>query len=475
MQSESKAETSADSDFSSDDDDEGWDTALSESESDIYSDSSEASNTPPKKKRQSPNQSKVETSTKRTRKSTPAPKYDRPIVSSLPLDGKDDAKRLNVSPEVLNRMLSIAKIAMNPGTEAEGRNAEHVLSKYLVKHAIDRSCFEELMKPSTQQDLLKEAARFQVRNSFARRPAWVDWLGNSVSVLFQCGSYVQGSQDVIFYGEADMANSAAELFADLFVSVSELSASYNKRTPGISLGVSRESYRRGLVTGFKARCENVIEQRKAYVKKLQEDAAERERAARERAERLAEIAEKARIQREKARIELQAAVSDVAGITAENTPLSQEFRLHIGTGDSDDEVLFRTGPPKAKSRDPRKRRRKRPTKLFDSDDDRPLLSSTPAGSGGLSKPAADGMSDSDDEPSCPHEDGAKDSVQKGDGAAEGRGAGSGQSPSSEPDVECVRVESVEILPPHPPPTNKCSKHISPINQAALAWEHDADF
>ena len=275
-----------------------------------------------------------------------APSVERPSVKSMPLDGSDDAKRLNVSPDVLQRMLSIAKVAMNPGTEAEGRNAETVLSKYLVKHAVDRACFEQLMKPSTQTDLLREAARFRVRNfKLKRQPAWVAWLGGAVSVLFETGHYLQRPSDVVFYGEADMANSAAELFADLFVSVSELGAAYAKRTPGLSLAVSRESYRRGLMAGFRTRCEGVVAQRKAYVRRVREDAEARERAAQERAERRAELAEKARLQRERARAEVVAAEAEVVGVQAERVPLRSDFRVKLGAdGDSDDEPLFARRP-----------------------------------------------------------------------------------------------------------------------------------
>jgi hypothetical protein len=134
-----------------------------------------------------------------------------------------------------------------------------------------------------------------------------------------------------FFGPADKARMAAQLFMDLWSSVTQMSATYSVRVDGTSLRTVRESYRRGLAEGYYWRCERLAEQRKESLQhsKLDEAKAALE-ASKARLKRLTlEIAEKRVTQ----------AVASTAPPAAKKPVTRSATDDEMGLESSDDEAL----------------------------------------------------------------------------------------------------------------------------------------
>jgi hypothetical protein len=99
---------------------------------------------------------------------------------------------------------------------------------------------------------------------------------------------------VTFFGPADKARMAAQLFMDLWSSVTQMSATYSVRVDRTPLSTVRESYRRGLAEGYHRRCKRLAEQRKESLQhsKLDEAKAALEASKARREQLTLEIAEK---------------------------------------------------------------------------------------------------------------------------------------------------------------------------------------
>lgn len=140
-----------------------------------------------------------------------------------------------------------------------------------------------------------------------------------------------------FYGPADKARMAAQLFMDLWSSVTQMSATYSVRVDRTPLSTVRESYRRGLAEGYYRRCERLADLRK---ESLQQSKLDEARAALE--------ASKAR--REQLTLQIAkkrvAAASESAVPVVAPSPLSPRTPLtriataeETGLESSDDEAL----------------------------------------------------------------------------------------------------------------------------------------
>ncbi len=159
-----------------------------------------------------------ETPKKRQKKSvtkkSPKTKFARPTVRQLNNNAAEDAKRLGIDEAALKRVLNVAKMAINPGTEAEGKNAERVLAKSLIKYSLQRVDIEKLMKPALMEDLLRESGQFSVILG-SKNSAWQSSLAHAIGQLFTTvGNYIlhdYSSVSFVFYGEIDTANTRARV------------------------------------------------------------------------------------------------------------------------------------------------------------------------------------------------------------------------------------------------------------------------
>jgi hypothetical protein len=134
---------------------------------------------------------------------------------------------------------------------------------------------------------------------------------------------------VTFFGPADKARMAAQLFMDLWSSVTQMSATYSVRVDRTPLSTVRESYRRGLAEGYYRRCERLAEQRKESLQhsKLDEAKAALEASKARREQLTLEIAEK------------RVTVASIAPPAAKKPVTRTATADETGLESSDDEAL----------------------------------------------------------------------------------------------------------------------------------------
>jgi len=267
-----------------------------------------------------------------TRKRARKTEIRRPSVCQEENERSAASRALGVDKALLQRFVNIARIALNPGTEAEGKNAERALAKSLLKHGLARSDIDKLVKPALYEDLLREGATFVVTVPKQTRSVWEDLLLWGVCTLFATGCYYLGHKrgldhKYVFYGEEQNANTAAEVFADAWYTARRLTAGYNDSASTGRLRKARDSYCVGLAQGFYDRCIVIVKERNELIARVQKNASLQERARVERVAKAAEFAEKLRLRKLREREDLLAAEEDVKD--------APEAELEVAAADDD--------------------------------------------------------------------------------------------------------------------------------------------
>ena len=268
-------------------------------------------------------------------------------VVEVPYEGVEKlVKQTGVDPTVLDRMLKIATVSMNPGTEAEGNNAARALDTLLRKYSVERAAVLAL---AGDGDVMREAGRFGVVMPYKRRVHAHYQLARGVCALFNaawshaCG----GGRPVIFYfvGSAALAHGAARLFAELYTKSAELTQHVTHK----------RAFLEGLADGFYELSQNVRAQRLKYYERIREEAAVRERMAADTA--IAAAAALADVKREteharaeqKAEIEalLRGEASDAEADPADpaDPDSSDEEEVHADPAGDDSEAGGAADPP----------------------------------------------------------------------------------------------------------------------------------
>ena len=194
-----------------------------------------------------------------------------PTVVEVPYEGVEKlVKQTGVDMQVLDRMLKIATISMNPGTQSEGENAARALESLLRKYNIERAAVLAL---AGEGDVLREAGRFYVVMPYKRRVHAHFQLARGVCALFNtawCHMFGNGSNvRFVFVGSAPLAHGAARLFAELYVKSAEL----------IQHVTHKKAFLEGIADGFYDLSHTVRAQRQKYYERIKEEAAVRERMA----------------------------------------------------------------------------------------------------------------------------------------------------------------------------------------------------
>ena len=211
-----------------------------------------------------------------------------------------EAAKRNMSTSALARIIKAYIMVEGGDTEGERANAERALSTLLRAHTLERADVAALAKPVADAELLQNGAEVRCFGQGLKSCGWTTSVGSACSMLYNTKYYLLGRRDFVFYGESANAMACAQLFAELYPAVLQMTDEYmasRARRPGGSAthGLSaRASHLHGLSDGFLQLARVVAEQRKEYVKKNIAEA-EFQRAA--IAERAAEVAEKRRIQR----------------------------------------------------------------------------------------------------------------------------------------------------------------------------------
>jgi hypothetical protein len=289
----------------------------SESSSQFDSDSKDAHAAKPKARAARRAPAGAPKAAKRARRAKKA--LSRPVVVQVEDQRKAAAAALGVEEATLKRILNVARLALTPGTEMEGKNAERALAKSLLKHNLTRADVDKLVKPALMEDLLIEGATFAVTVAKQTRSPWEGNLEFAVRKLLNVHSYYSNHRrgrdhEYVFYGEVQNAHTAAEVFAEAWYTVQNFSAAYDgDGATGSSLRQSRDSYRMGLSDGFYHRCRSVANERKALLARVRDDAEKRATAEREHAAKQEEVAEKMRVQKLREREALEATEEDVKG------------------------------------------------------------------------------------------------------------------------------------------------------------------
>ena len=262
--------------------------------------------------------------------STPLPR-----VGEMPYEGVEKlVRQTGVDAPILERMLKIAAVSMNPGTEAEGQNAARALELLLRKYSIERAAVLAL---AGEGDVMREAGRFYVEMPYKRRVHAHFQLAHGVCALFNTAWYhtCGGGRDVffVFVGSAALAHSAARLFAELYVKSTELSKCVTHK----------KAFLAGMTDGFSELSRNVRAQRLKYYERIREEAAVRERAAHTTVE-VARVA----VKRE-ADLARTVKREEVEALLCEESLSEAEEGAHEEVGDSDaeeDEVEEVEQPPR---------------------------------------------------------------------------------------------------------------------------------
>lgn len=202
--------------------------------------------------------------------------------------------------QVLLRILKVFELSQNPGTEHEGRQAEAILVRELSKHGLDRSrLLAHVMQSSAAPDPRSMCSEDTVTVPHTVRHAWTWGLANAICHLFPLVKYFATSGSAkrntratfTFYGEARESNSAAHLFADLWLRTMRGGADYiraegtgcrggvgcggasgsgrsqgadgtSSSRPATQARVAVDSYRRGVGDFFYRRCVRIGADRK---------------------------------------------------------------------------------------------------------------------------------------------------------------------------------------------------------------------
>ena len=194
-----------------------------------------------------------------------------PVVVEVPYEGVEKlVKQTGVDMQVLDRMLKIAAVSMNPGTEAEGKNAARVLEALLHKYSIERAAVLAL---AGEGDVMREAGRFSVTMPYKRRVHAHFQLAHGMCALFNAAWYhTFGNGNpvrFVFVGSAALAHGAAKLFAELYVKSLDLSMHVTHK----------KAFLEGIADGFYELAQKVRAQRQKYYERIREEAAVRERMA----------------------------------------------------------------------------------------------------------------------------------------------------------------------------------------------------
>jgi hypothetical protein len=201
-------------------------------------------------------------------------KVDRQLtVEYLPLKGmQSEASKLKTTPEVLERIKSIARLMNNKAaTEAEAEHCARALTMMLRKHSLDRATINKLLLPSECEELACDIGRYQVKLPTILLPRWVSTMSVSVLHLFSgVKSYISRTNSytaVVFYGANDNAFSAANLFVELYASAHDMFHAFLKTNDKGLKGdtVVRTSYYAGLMREYNILCAKVKKNRDEHI------------------------------------------------------------------------------------------------------------------------------------------------------------------------------------------------------------------
>ena len=189
-------------------------------------------------------------------------------IYEIPYEGVSKlVQQTGVDPRVLDRMLKIAEVSMNPGTASEGENAARALDSLLHKYNIERAAVLALAK---QGDVMTEAGRFCVVMPFKRRVHSHFQLARGVCSLFNAAWYHSHGHGhpvrFVFVGSSALAHGAARLFADLYAKSVDLSRRVQKK----------KAFLEGMADGFYGLAQEVRTKRQKYYDRIREEAAVRE-------------------------------------------------------------------------------------------------------------------------------------------------------------------------------------------------------
>jgi len=228
--------------------------------------------------------------------------YESPQVELRSADRVHaEAAKRGVSAGVLARAIK-AFMLIQGGAEGERANAERALGVLLRTYALERADVASLAKPMADAELLEQGAEVRCFGHGLKVTSWTAMLARACRVLFGTAYYMQGDQEFVFYGENAAAMSTAQLFAELYPTVLQLTDEYmagayaGRRAAGDAPNPmsARTSYRHGLCEGFANLAQDVATQRKEYIKRVVADTEFQRKAV---ADRIAELEEKRRIQR----------------------------------------------------------------------------------------------------------------------------------------------------------------------------------
>lgn len=229
--------------------------------------------------------------------------YERPLVELRSADRvHSEAAKRGVPAGALARAIKAFMLVASGDTEGERANAERALGVLLRTHALERADVATLAKPVADAELLEQGAEVRCFGNGLKATPWTCSLARACKLLFGTDYYTQGGMEFVFYGETAGSMSTAQLFAELYPTVLQLTDEYmagayaRRRDAGDAPTPlsARASYRHGLCEGFANLARDVATQRAAYITRVVAETEFRRKAV---ADRAAELAEKQRIQR----------------------------------------------------------------------------------------------------------------------------------------------------------------------------------
>lgn len=229
-------------------------------------------------------------------------KHIRPVVEERPLDGGADAARLGITTDKLSLLMKLMATAMDKGSPHEAARATRLMKRKLAELKVSSEDADAVLRPSSDAELLRQGGIFEVHLILLRLPSWLEQLGSCMCELLGVEMFWRrGDKEVIlgFYGEHGVACTAAQLFADVYVSVWRMSDAYQPagEAAGVTLRQSRADYRHAMVGGYTRLCQAVTKLR-AEAARAVAAGAEAKQAAAAAAE---EVAAKKRLRAEAAR------------------------------------------------------------------------------------------------------------------------------------------------------------------------------
>ena len=259
-----------------------------------------------------------------------------PPVHEVPFEGVSKlVADTGVDMQVLQRMLKIAAVVMQPGTGAEGDNASRSLDVLLRRHNLQRESVLKLAGGNEGGNIMQEAGRYSVTMPYKNRVNSDFTLVDGVCALFNVAYYYDtGADNIIFtfVGSSSLACSAATLFSGLYV---------ESRTAWACSNQKKGPFLEGISDAFWERARELRSKRRKHLERLREEAevarrvAEVKREADDVARSTASI--EAEIKRE-AEVAREARAAEVAELVAELS--DDEIYVDDYSEDEDDDGVY---------------------------------------------------------------------------------------------------------------------------------------